>query len=242
MRRATAVVVLVLTATAWAATHVQAAWMSESKPIDVINWNQAELRGGLSAVRLIGTDVRGQSGEKIGEVANIIVSAKDRVESVIVRSGRLLWIGDIHYEVPWPVVTVGPDLEFVSVPPFEDRVPNFTLFQDDEPRTGPRAWRVTELIGDYVRLSDGTRYGVVDDLLFDRHGAVKAIVVTPDVGWGRYGRFAYPYYGFNYGYDPSAADYTLPYGENEIMNLLPFDYDATGILSPERRKRSVGAR
>lgn len=214
---------------------LHAAYVTEADPIDVIDWKQAELRGGLSARRLIGTKVQGKQGKSIGEVADIVVSAKDRIESIIVDSGGLLGLGELRFTVPWEKVTLGPKLEYARVPLKENRVPNFDHAGAEKPRTGPRAWRVSELVGDFVKLSDGRRYGIADDLLFDRDGNIRAIVVTPAVGHGRYGRFAYPYHGFNYGFDPGSASYTIPYRENEIMNLLPFEYEAMDILGPKPR-------
>ena len=214
------------------------AYLTEPDPIDVINWKQAELRGGLSARRLVGIEVQGERGKSIGAVADIVVSARDRIESIIVQSGGLLGLGELRFKVPWEEVTLGPNLDHARVPLKENHVPNFDHTGAGKPTTGPRAWRISELVGDFVNLSDGTRYGIVDDLLFDREGNIRAIVVTPAVGHGRYGRFAYPYHGFNYGFDPGSSDYTIPYGKNEIMNLLPFDYKAMDILGPTPRSSS----
>lgn len=101
-------------------------------------------------------------------------------------------MGELRFTVPWDEVTLGGNLDYARVPLKENRVPNFDHTGPEKPGTGPRAWQVSELVGDFVKLSDGRRYGIADDLLFDGEGNIRAIVVTPAVGHGRYGPFAYP--------------------------------------------------
>ena len=95
--------------------------------------------------------------------------------------------------------------------------------------TGPRAWRATDAIGDFARLKDGdgyANYGYVDDLII-RGGEIAAVVVSPDVGVGAAapGVYAYPYYGYDYGWDPGLNTYDLPYDREEVGALEPFDYE-----------------
>jgi hypothetical protein len=76
-------------------------------------------------------------------------------------------------------------MAWVEVPVDEDNVPEFSLFEgDEEVTTGPRAWRASELLNDYVSLQDSPRYGIVDDIVIDRQGRVQAVVVYPDVTYG----------------------------------------------------------
>jgi hypothetical protein len=67
-------------------------------------------------------------------------------------------------------------------------------------------------------------YGYVSDLIFEE-GRVKAAVVERDAGYGTRGRFAYPYYGYSYGWAPGNRYYDLPYNRDEAVTLAPFDYD-----------------
>jgi hypothetical protein len=68
-------------------------------------------------------------------------------------------------------------------------------------------------------------YGIVQDLVFKQDGEVQAVVVYPDVGYGIGHPFAYPYYGYDRGFDPAAETYGLPYTMSEVNELGPFDYD-----------------
>lgn len=58
------------------------------------------------------------------------------------------------------------------------------------------------------------------------------MVVSPDTGFGARGRFAYPWYGWGwgagYGRNPGSSYYDLPYEENEIGEMEPFDHERMG--------------
>ena len=122
----------------------------------------------------------------------------------------------------WDQVDLTPGTEGVQVPVNEDNVADFDLFSD-EPEADPRSWRVTEVIGDYVRLKDGVNYGIVNDLIFDKDGKLQSVVVNPSIGYGVGGYYAYPWYGYDYGFDPGAEVYELPYGPDEIAGYEPFE-------------------
>ena len=70
-------------------------------------------------------------------------------------------------------------------------------------------------------------YGVVDDVIFGGDGEILAVLVRPDLaaerGYYRPGLFAYPFHGYDYGYEPGAAEYNLPYSKDEIDVLEPID-------------------
>lgn len=201
---------------------------ASGEKIDLARWDQKALYDGWSADALIDLPVRDQNGEEFGEVHNIIVNADGRIDKIVVEAGGFLDIGDTHLGVAWDKVTLGPQGEYVSVEIDADRIDDFSLFNNDENvPAGPRAWRVTELMDDFVQLEDTpSSYAIVDDLIFDNDGRLQAVLVIPDIGMRRPGRYAYPYYGYRYGYDPGSADYRLPYSQDEISQLAPFDYEA----------------
>lgn len=193
--------------------------------IDLVTWRQAEkYEDGWTAQQLFDTPVHGADGNDIGEIENLVVSAEGKIEKIIVEAGGFLDIGDVHLAVPWSEVEVGKGLEMVKTPLKEDNVEDFSLFDDDEVETGQRAWRATELMYDYVSLEDYRGYGMVHDLVFSKDGEVEAVLVNPDVGYGRGGPYAYPYYGYERGFEPGADTYRLPYTQKEIAELGPFDY------------------
>ena len=67
-------------------------------------------------------------------------------------------------------------------------------------------------------------YGYVDDLIFN-DGKIVAAVVDRDAGYGTRGRFAYPFYGYNYGWAPGNRYYDMPYNRDEATSIEPFDED-----------------
>ena len=205
--------------------------------IDIINWDQAELRGGFSANRLIGLTVRGSKGESIGKVENILVNDQGKATAIVVESGGFLDIGDGHFRIPWNDMKVADNLDHVVVPLRKDTARQYRELRDKEKvKTGPREYRVSELRNDIVKLRDGTQYGQVDDLIISRSGEVKAIVVEGVAATGR-ARYVYPYrpdvFAFN------IKSYQLPYERTQINSLKPFDYRAVNIAEPRVRARAA---
>jgi sporulation protein YlmC with PRC-barrel domain len=215
----------------------------EPARVDLRQWDYDELyKSGWRAGSLIGADVIGKAGEEIGNVENIMIGPNGKVLSIIAEIGGFLDIGDTHVNIPWKEVQFTSGRESVTVPLTEDNLNQYSLFGDaeplsrgvasqihrlDDPPTGPRVWRATELTGDYVRLKGGEGYGYVDDLIFDRDGTLKAVSVTRDIGAGEVGPYTYPYYGYGYdGFDPGLDYYGLPYDENEVGAVEPYDYES----------------
>ena len=155
-----------------------------------------------------------------------------------------LWdIGDTHVNVPWDEIDFRAGGDGIAVPVMEETVDDYTDYPDemiarsgatedvqpvgDDPLTGERVWRATELIGDYTRIreEDGPRnYGYVDDIIV-RDGEVQAVMVRPSTGWGTPGVYGYPYYGYDYGWQPGLPYYDLPYGREDVATMDPVDYD-----------------
>jgi sporulation protein YlmC with PRC-barrel domain len=209
-------------------TSISAQDLSSQSAVDITTWDQAALYNGWSANALLGKTVQGEDGEEIGEVENIIVGPDNKVQKIIVEAGGFLDIGDTHLSVAWDQAEVGPGLEYVTVPIDKENVGGFSLFDgnDSDISSGPRAWRVTELIDDYVTLQGDVDYGYVDDLVFDQQGQLQAVVVTPDITYGSPGYYAYPYASYGgYEYDPGLDVYELPYTQDQITALEPFDYE-----------------
>lgn len=190
--------------------------------------------GSWTAEQVLDAEVYGPTDEEIGEVENIVVGTGGTIEALIIEVGGFWDIGDTHARVPWSEVEVGFENgdANVQVPVTEETIEDYDVFggiagefrvvDDDDPFT-PRGWRVTELINDYATLEGGVRYGWVEDLVFDQAGRLEAVVV--DANYGAYGPYAYPYYGYGHGFRPGYPYYELPYGEAEIGELEPFDYD-----------------
>jgi sporulation protein YlmC with PRC-barrel domain len=181
---------------------------------------------GWRAEALLGEDVYGPRGEQIGEVENILVGADGRITGIVVEGGGFLGIGDAAFRVPWNQVDVTAGQDGIKVSLTEERAETLGLF--DGPNwvaTGPREWRVSELIGDYARLRNGLGFGYVTDVVFGRDGRMLATLVNRDLAYGG-GLYGYPFYGWNYGWDPGLDYYALPYETPELAAATPvLDYD-----------------
>ena len=191
---------------------------------DLENWNTETLTGTWRATVMMDTPVYGETGDDIGEVANVIVGPDNKVRSIVVEAGGFFDIGDTHFSVPWDQVDLTPGEEGIQVPVNEENVADFDLF-GDEVEEGRRSWRATELLGDNVMFSDQSGYGIVYDLLFEQDGTLKSVVVNPSVGYGTGGFFAYPWRGYDAGFDPGNPDYNVGFTRDDVAGLEPVDLD-----------------
>jgi sporulation protein YlmC with PRC-barrel domain len=58
--------------------------------------------------KIIGSDVRNKSGEKIGDIRDLMVDTSGTIKLAIVSTGGFLGVGDRLHAVPWDVLTLGP--------------------------------------------------------------------------------------------------------------------------------------
>ena len=194
--------------------------------IPLSEWNEMDMSSGWSAQQIINIPVRGSEGEEIGEVENIVIGPEGDVQSIILEVGGFLDIGDTHFAVPWDDVEVSGDgpIEYVTVPVTEDNYDQFDIsWSAGDVNTGPREFRATELIGDYATLGGEESAGYVNDMLFDADGKLQSVVVNQSATMGG-GYRAYPYYGYESGFDPGMDNYDMPYTQDEVGELEPFDY------------------
>lgn len=226
----------------------------EAEVIELSAWNTDELyTGGMSAEDFIDeVDVVGAGGDEIGDVEDLIIGSDGRVIAVVAEIGGFIDIGDTHVAIPWDEIEATAGMDEIVVPFTEETIDDYDVAEgygvydeidvtgavagqkvtagiDDQP-LGPRAFRVSELIGDYARVRGGdgetySNYGYVDDVII-RDGQVAAVVVNATAAFGR-GYYAYPYYPYGYGtgYGPY---YDMPYGEAEIGDAEPFEYERLG--------------
>lgn len=188
-------------------------------------------RDNWSAREMIGVPVRGEQGEEIGDVKDIIVDRNGNISKVVVEVGGFFELGDQHIGVPWKDIKIGEDMEFVQVPLREVERGTYSLFGDvpqgEDVPAALTSWRVNELIGDYAALSDVPRYGLVTDVIFDNRGRAQSVVVDRAGYWGGYGLYAYPFSG----YHAAAYAHPLPYRNETVVALQPFDYARLGEQS-----------
>ncbi len=206
-------------------------------------WNYQPLYAdGWSVDNALGADVIGSTGEEIGDIENIIFSNEGEVLGIIAEVGGFWDIGDTHVHVPWEEITMSDSFDQVQVPVTEDSVDDYDVFGDywdseqviseadtdatmpvnDDLAAGQGIFKATDLIGDYVYLSDGARYGYICDIIV-QDNAISAIVA--DAGtYGRRGYYAYPY--AYRGQSPmNGSRYDLPYGAEQIDTIENFNYE-----------------
>ena len=58
--------------------------------------------------KIIGSDVRTRSGEKIGDIRDLVVDNNGVIRLAIVSTGGFLGVGDRLHAVPWEALTLGP--------------------------------------------------------------------------------------------------------------------------------------
>lgn len=215
-------------------TSSTSAHVRTSSDWNLERWDQAELRNGLSADRLLGMDVSGRNGDSLGEIENIVVSRDGRAEGIIVSAGGVLGVGETFFRVPWNQVQFDRGMERVTVPIAEHNVDTFR-WNAESVRTGGNELLVSNILDANAALRGGERYGEIDDVVFGRDGRVKGLVVTSRLMGFDGNRYAYPFRG-NIAFNESANHFVLPYDRAQIDDLRPFEYDSAGIIGP-----SVGA-
>ena len=186
-----------------------------------MNVTADELYRGFRATRLMGQEVKGPNGNRIGEVQDIVVDREGKIAAIVVEAGGFLDIGDAAFRVKWADVKTTPGQDGVQVPITEATAERYGLFDGPETlTTGPREFRVSEIIGDSARLKAGTGYGRVSNVVFGRDGRMLGVLVNRDIGWGA-GLYGYPFYGYGYGWGPGMGYYALPYDNAGLAARAP---------------------
>ncbi|MFP4238790.1 PRC-barrel domain-containing protein [Rhodosalinus sp.] len=221
--------------------------LSEAEVRPLTGWTYDSLYAdGMSADDFMAFEVRGSGGEEIGDMEDLLISSEGEVVAIIAEVGGFWDIGDTHVSVPYDEIEMDGDAATVTVPVTEETVEDYDFMQDayaagdiaeetvpgvDDADFVPRAWRVSELIGDYARMREGdtfVNYGYVSDLIL-KEGQVDAVVVQPMNAYGT-GYRAYPYAGYEqgWGWNPGSPYYDMPYDMEMRGELGDFDYDQMG--------------
>lgn len=207
----------------------------------ISEWNYDDLynQSGFDADWLLDRDVSTPDEDDIGSVENVLVNDKNQIEALIVQIGGVWDIGDTHVAVPWNKVDVSSGN--IQVPLNADNYDDYDLFAgeneyisksalqqttqvDDEVDAGSKIWKLTDLIDDYATLSSDAGYGYIENVLFNDNGQIQAVIVSSSEAYG-YGTYAYPFYGYNYGWDPAYDAYKLPYTADEVSGMDSFNVD-----------------
>ncbi len=93
-------------ATALLAAHVPAFAQASSPtmtPADRHDWERSH-----RISKIVGSEVRNKTGEKIGDIRDLMVDDHGTIRLAIVSTGGFLGVGDRLHAVPWDVLTLGP--------------------------------------------------------------------------------------------------------------------------------------
>ena len=207
------------------------------RPIGQWNYQKLYQNGGMRADRLLEADVLGANGDEIGSVENAILNQDNRIVALIAQVGGMWDIGDTHVAIPWQEIELTDT--GVQVPIREDNVDDYGLFDEayvtrqdlshanqveDDVMTGPRTWKITDLLNDYASIDDGEGYGYVTNALFSREGILQALVIDPSEERYGQGPYAYPFYGYEQDWNPGSSSYQISYSSEEVKQLPAFDY------------------
>lgn len=217
---------------------------AEGNPHPLEEWNYQALyeQGGIRAESLLRAKAMGANGGAIGTIENAIFDEENRIVTLIAEVGGMWDSGDRHVSIPWEEVKLTE--QGVQMPVHEENAAEYDLFNDayvddayifkgglgrvtqveDDVMTGPRIWKVTDLIDDFASLGTDTGLGYITDVLLTRDGMIQAIVVKPsNTKWGK-GPYAYPFYAHPDKWQPGNMHYALPYSREAIQSLPAFDY------------------
>jgi sporulation protein YlmC with PRC-barrel domain len=103
--KATMTHVRVLAAATFAATLLLSTLpaLAQMTPAERHDWERSH-----RISKVIGSDVRNKSGEKIGDIRDLVVDDRGTVKLAIVSTGGFLGVGDRLHAVPWDVLVLGP--------------------------------------------------------------------------------------------------------------------------------------
>jgi sporulation protein YlmC with PRC-barrel domain len=93
-------------AAALLAAHVPALAQATSPtmtPADRHDWERSH-----RISKIVGSEVRNKTGEKIGDIRDLMVDDHGTIKLAIVSTGGFLGVGDRLHAVPWDVLTLGP--------------------------------------------------------------------------------------------------------------------------------------
>ncbi|MEN3791457.1 PRC-barrel domain-containing protein [Fulvimarina sp. MAC3] len=203
--------------------------ISTSVPMALADFDIAQYAGGFTAERLLSQTVRGESGERVGMVRNVVVDADSEIDYIVVENEGLLGLGESVIAIPFEDVDLTPGVDGITVPVSGENIGDFSLFGGNEaPLVTGESYRIRNVIGDYVRLNDGTYFGYVKDVAFSEDGSVEGLIVTPDVSWGSGGAYGIPYQVeaiLGTDYDTANSYFTIPYSPSDLEEAEPFDYE-----------------
>ncbi|MCB1745013.1 MAG: PRC-barrel domain-containing protein [Gammaproteobacteria bacterium] len=121
----------------------------------------------IDTEQLIGTPVIDGTGERIGVVDDLIVSAEGMVKSLVIGVGGVLGLGQKHVELPWDQTDVTTAEGMVRAKP---ALADLRAIPDDETQQ-------ERPIGKDAVTPDQDEVGNIDGLLVESQGRVSAVIL-----------------------------------------------------------------
>jgi sporulation protein YlmC with PRC-barrel domain len=195
-----------------------AAATGPTDPIDLDAWTYDALSDGFSADAMIGgATVFDQNDQAIGGVKDFIVGPHGKIQKVVIEAGGFLGLGATDFAYPWNKTKI-KGVNDLRVEFDKSKIADYSQFKKGRGKPAAGAdWRMTQLLNDNVEFKDGTPYGKVSDVIFERSGKLDAVIVYPDIGYGVRGARAWPFQ-VKY-FNPHADFYTMPYVPRDINKL-----------------------
>ena len=165
---------------------------------------------GQLASEIISAPVQTKDGRSLGKVRNFVVRDNGKIQSLITEKSGIGTRADFVMRIPWNAVERPSNEGSLTVDLAKTESEDFSLFAPSDDEKGKESFRVTSVIGDYVRLQTGRGYGYVSDVVFGSEGVMLFILVTRDEKSGG-GTFAFPYPGQTGKWDARLSYYGLPY-------------------------------
>jgi ribosomal 30S subunit maturation factor RimM len=134
------------------------------------------------ASKLIGTNVKNNDGDTIGEMDDLIISSGDKMLQAILSVGGFLGIGERHVAIPFKdlkVTRVNNDNE-LFYQATKDQLEGMPKFSYDETEKMAQTVRTSKLIGMNVKNGTDETIGEVEDLIVTAADAMPKVVL--DVG------------------------------------------------------------
>ncbi|SHF27622.1 PRC-barrel domain-containing protein [Modicisalibacter ilicicola DSM 19980] len=206
-------------------------------PVSDWSYDRIYEAGGFRADRLMEAVVKGAEDGEIGSVENALISADNRILALVARVGGSWNMGDKYVAIPWEEVTLAED--GLKTPLREDNVEDYGLFDEayvtrsdlqdlaeieDDVATGPRVWKLSELLSDYAVKEDGSGFGHVSNVLFSQRGEMQAVIVEPSADEQTKGPYAYPFHGYDDEWAPRQGAFELPASPGNGEGMQAFDY------------------
>lgn len=220
-----------------AALAGEASAASPDAPVFRPDWNQATLYTGWRATDLLGLPAVGDNGDVVGRVGDLLIGFTGTLDTLVVEESAAADGGRTRFGVPWDSVDVADDGGAVAVPVIRENVGEFQLEEPIRPEFGavemaaPGAaeWSVATLLDTEVHMDGDLPMGEVDDLIFDRDGALEGVVVAAEDG----SLYGIPWTAVVI--EPDAQALSVPLTPAVVDTLEPFRFDrmAEGVLPDE---------